>query len=105
MSAKYVGLSKYLLSQNLALYARLVCFVNQESAFVPNLGIKSATECNCKRGIMSPKGTPPARTDRLSINIKAAGSGNDPACEENLGLTCGTTSKCCVYARKVSGRG
>ena len=105
MSAKYVGLSKYLLSQNSVLYARLVCFVNWESAFAPNLGIKSATECNCERGIMSPKGTPPARTDRLSINIEAAGSGNDPAREENLGLTCGTTSKRCAYARKVFGRG
>ena len=105
MSAKYVGLSKYLLSQNLALYARLVCFVNRESAFAPNLGIKSATERNCKRGIMSPKGTPPARTDCLSINIEAAGSGNNPAQEENLGLTCGTTSKCCAYARKAFGRG
>ena len=36
------------------------------------------------------------------MKIEAAGSGNDPAWEENLGLTWGTTLKHCVYARKVS---
>ena len=51
---------------------------------------------------MSPKGTPPAQPDHLSMNIEAVGSGNDPAWEEILGLTCGTTSKHCAYVRKVS---
>ena len=36
------------------------------------------------------------------MKIEAAGSGNDPAWEENLGLACGTTLKHCVYAGKVS---
>ena len=57
---------------------------------------------NCERGIIFPRGTPLVQTDCLSTNIEAAGSGNDPAWEENLGLTCGTTSKHCAYARKVS---
>ena len=57
MSAKYVCLSKYLLSQNSVLYAKLICFDNQGSAFAPNLGIKSASACNCERGKISPRGT------------------------------------------------
>ena len=84
------------------LYARLVCFVNWGLAFVPNLGIKSATARNCERGIKSPKSTPSARTDRLSTYIDAVGSGNDPAREENLGLACGIMLKRCAYARKMS---
>ena len=69
---------------------------------MPTLGIKSASTCNCERGIISPKGTPPVQTDCLSTNIEAAGSGNDPARDKNLGLTRGTTLKCCAYVRKVS---
>ena len=57
---------------------------------MPNLGIKSATAHNCERGLIliSSKGTPPVQTDHSSTNIEAAGSGDNPAQEENLGLTC-----------------
>lgn len=98
--AKKNSLSKYLLSHNSVLYARLVCLVNRGSAWAPNLGTKSASARSCVKGMMSPNGAPLARTARLRTNMEVAGSGNGPAREENLGLSCDTTSNRCTYARK-----